>query len=178
MAELKTLARPYAQAIFELAKVSGDFASWSADLAWIAGVANDPNMQSLLAAPRLGRDQRAELLLNVVGDKISSAAKNAVRVLAHNDRLSLLTEIAALYEFLRADAENTIQATVYSSQPLNEMQQSKLTEALVKRFGSTVELHCEIDESLLGGAIVRAGDLVVDGSIKGRINQLATALNH
>ncbi len=176
MAELSTVARPYAQAVFETAQEQGNLAAWSEMLAAAAVVSDDPAMQQVLASPGITRAQVADLFVEVCGDALDDAGRNFVRVLADNHRLGLLGEIAAQYAALRAEAERTIDATVASAFELSEAQQQKLAGALKERLGRDVRLTCEIDKTLIGGAVIHAGDLVIDGSALGRLGRLAGQL--
>jgi F-type H+-transporting ATPase subunit delta len=178
MAENITIARPYAQAIFSLAQEQGDLKGWSEMLQFAAAVAADAEMVAVIDSPRFDSNQIAELFIDVCGDKLSDAGKNMIRVLADNDRLVLLPEVAALYEVERAAVEGTVVAEVTSAVPLNDAQQKSIAEALTKRLGREVSLECNIDESLLGGAIIRAGDMVIDGSVVGKLEKLTSALAH
>ena len=177
MSDLTTAARPYARAVFEMARDGGDYASWSEQLALAAAVAHDSEVSARLEAPGLSNAQRAEMIISVCGDHINQAMCNFLNVAAENGRLSLLVEIAALYETYRAEAEGVTEATVVSAQALSEAQQASIIDALSKRLGGEVSLVCETDESLLGGAIVRAGDMVIDGSVRGRLDKLSQQLS-
>ncbi len=170
------LARPYARAVFALAQEAGDLAGWSEQLQLLAAVAADHRVHAAITAPRVSRQERGEALLKVVGDKLTEGATNLVRLLATNGRLELLPELASQYERLRRDAEGQVEAHVRSAAALTPEQEERLAERLRKRLQRQVTLHCEVDESLLGGAVVRAGDLVIDGSLKGRLDRLATRL--
>lgn len=176
MAEQTTIARPYAQAIFALAKEQGDLKAWSDMLALAAAVASDPEMAALIENPRISREQTVDILLGVCGDRLTDSGKNMIRVLADNDRLALLPEIATLYELERAAAEGTVQAEVTSAKPLSKAQQDAIAAALSKRLGREVSLDCKVDEKLLGGAIIRAGDVVIDGSVVGKLEKLSHQL--
>jgi F-type H+-transporting ATPase subunit delta len=178
MAENITIARPYAQAIFSLAQEQGDLKGWSDILQFAATVAADPEMVAVIDSPRFDTNQMADLFIDICGDKLNDAGKNMIRVLADNDRLSLLPEVAELYEAERASVEGTIVAEVISASTLNDAQQKNIAEALKKRLGRDVTLECKIDESLLGGAIIRAGDVVIDGSVVGKLEKLTSALAH
>ncbi|MCA1804493.1 MAG: F0F1 ATP synthase subunit delta [Xanthomonadaceae bacterium] len=178
MAEITTIARPYAQAVFELAKAENDFAGWSDSVRLLAMIATDPEAAEWLASPRVGADQKAALLIDVGGDRLTPAAVNLVKVLAHNQRLPALAEIAQLYEALRNDAEGVVEAELISAQPASEEQQTRVTAALKARLGREVRLSCRTDAALLGGAVIRAGDLVIDGSARGKLGRLAGALTH
>ena len=143
-----------------------------------AAVSADPEMAALIDSPRFEKSQVAEIIIEICGDKLNDAGKNIIRVLAENDRLEVLPEIAELYEAERAAVEGTVVAEVISATALSDAQQSKIAEALKKRLGREVTLECKTDESLLGGAIIRAGDVVIDGSVIGKLEKLATALAH
>ena len=176
MAELTTLARPYAKAVFAEAQEKNALDAWSDDLAILAAFAADADMAKVLVHPSLTAEQQAQALTDVCGDKLNDAAKNLVAVLAENKRLPLLPEIAALYEELKAQLQNTVDVVVTSAQELNSDQADKLAQALKAKLNCDVRLTSEIDESLIGGAIIRAGDLVIDGSITGKLSKLAEAM--
>ena len=178
MAELTTVARPYAQAVFERAQETGRFADWSAELQFAAAVAVDPQMADTIESTRLTKAELAELFISVCAERLNDDARNLVRLLAENRRLMLLPEIAAVYEVLRAAAERTIEAEMVSAFPLDDAQRGRIAEALKARLGRNVTLSATVDESLIGGAIIRAGDLVIDGSVRGKLGRLASALNH
>jgi len=176
MAEKTTIARPYAQAVFELAQARKELPRWSDMLQLAAAVAADARMSKLVGNPRVTKDQLAKLFLDICGDKLSAEAQNLIRVLVDNDRLDVLTEIAALYQTYRAEAERTVEAQVISAFPVDEAQQKAIIASLKKRLGREVTLSCEVDQKLLGGAIIRAGDLVIDGSVTGHLAKLEVAL--
>jgi len=178
MSELTTFARPYAGAAFELAREQKRFDRWSEMLTYMAAVAHDGGMRALLDSPRLSHEQRAEIFISVCEDRLDDEGRNFIKLLAENARLALLPEIAALYEFMRREAEGKIEAEVVSAQEISKTQTEAITRALKARLGREVHLTARTDESLLGGAIIRAGDLVIDGSIRGRLNKLSTALGH
>lgn len=178
MAEKTTIARPYAQAIFAIAQEQGDLKGWSAILELAAAVASDPDMVAVIDNPRLTKAQVTDLFVDICGDTLSDVAKNMIRVLADNHRLAFLPEIAALYEIERANAERTVKAEVVSATKLSDAQKKGIAEALKKRLGREVTLDCKIDESMLGGAIIRAGDVVIDGSVVGRLEKLSHQLLH
>lgn len=172
------LARPYARAAFALAQEAGDLAGWSERLALLAAVAGDARVAERLRAPRITRAERGRLVLDICGDRLDDGARNLVRLLAENGRLQLLEEIAAQYEALRAQAEGRLDAHVTSARELTQAQQKAIAESLSKRLEREIRLHCDVDESLIGGAVIRAGDLVIDGSLKGRLQRLASRLAH
>jgi F-type H+-transporting ATPase subunit delta len=178
MSELITLARPYANAAFELSRDHEEFDKWSQMLAFMAAVAHDGTMRAVLDSPRLDEEQAAELFISVCAERIDDQGRNFIRLLAENRRLTLLPEIAALYESSRREAEGKIDAEVISAQAIDEAQLKAIAQALKKRLGREVHMTARTDQDLLGGAIIRAGDLVIDGSIRGRLEQLSTALAH
>jgi len=176
MAEFSTLARPYAKAAFEYAVVNGALESWSEALAWLAQLVEDAQLSALLRSPAVGRAQRAGLLIELGGDRLPAPVRNFVEVLASNDRLLLLPLIFAQFQTLKADHQRLVEVEVTSAAPLDQGQQQRLVEALVKRLGREVRIQVSIDPALIGGAIIRAGDTVIDGSLRGRLNKLAGAL--
>ena len=176
MAERATIARPYAKAAFEYARDAKAFAQWSQGLALATEVVADPRVAELIKNPELTAADHASLVNDVVGERLDAGLKNFVRVLAENDRLLLLPEIAAHFEFLRSQAENTINVEVVSAVPLDAAQTEKLKQALDKRLKARVNMRNTVDAGLLGGAVIRAGDLVIDGSLKGRLERLRTEL--
>ena len=177
MAELSNIARPYARAVFELAKAGAAYSAWSEQLDMLAAVAADPNVGDLFNNPRVSRRELALVFTDVCGDRLDENVKNLVRLLAQNRRLHALPAIAEQYEHLRAEAEQTVQAELESALPVSDTQQQRIVEALSQRMGRRVELTVKTNEELLGGAVVRAGDLVIDGSIRARLEKLATAIS-
>ncbi|MCK7598047.1 F0F1 ATP synthase subunit delta [Microbulbifer sp. CAU 1566] len=176
MAELSTLARPYAKAAFASAQQSSNLSGWSVALATAAAVSQNEKIGELLDNPQLTSEVRAEKFLSVCGD-FEQPQQNFIKLLAENHRLALLPEISELFEILKAEAEATLEVEVLSARPLSEEQTQRLTQALSKKFSREVHLHNAVDESLLGGAIVRAGDTVIDGTVRGRLAKLAEAMN-
>jgi len=176
MAEITTIARPYAQAVFDLAKESGELKPWSDMLQLAATVVTHEQVAPLLDSPQLAKAQRGQLVIDICGDSLNDGGKNLINVLADNGRLGILPEIAALYEVERAAAENRVVAEVASATPLSDSQKQVIAAALKKRLGRDVALECTVDETLLGGAVVRAGDMVIDGSVIAKLHKLGTAL--
>lgn len=177
MTERTTLARPYAEAVFRLARERKTLKAWSEMLQLAAAVAADPQVTTLIDNPRVPRNRFVDFFLDVGGKKLDQDAANLVRLLSDNHRLALLPEIAALYESLRAQAENRVEAEVVSASAVNETQLKDIAAALKKRLGRDIDLHTRIDPSLVGGIVIRAGDLVIDGSVQGKLRLLATHLN-
>jgi ATP synthase, F1 delta subunit len=145
-------------------------------LTFAAAVAQDPTMAGLIGSPRLKPDALADLFLSICEEHLDPKGHNFIRVLAANRRMLLLPAIAALYDELKARAEGTIEARLISAFQVTEEQQAHLASALKARLGREVSLTCEIDQALLGGAVIHAGDLVVDGSVRGELLRLAGAL--
>jgi F-type H+-transporting ATPase subunit delta len=176
MAEKVTLARPYARAAFEAARDSKDFARWSEMLAAAAATVADARVVKLLSSPRVQPADLVELIAEA--SRADEHGRNFLNTLAVNRRLAVLPEVAAIYEELRADVENVTDVHITSAVQLDEAQRAKLTAALKKRLKRDVRLHCDVDASLIGGAVVRAGDFVIDGSLKARLERLAAQIMH
>lgn len=173
MSQALTLARPYARAAFMLAKDGGAFADWSQALGFAARMAADPQASVVLGHPALAREQAVELLSP---DGASAGFRDYLALLADNRRLALLPEIAGLYEDLRAEAEQVVKAKLTSATALPAAELDTLKAALRKRFGREVELETAVDEALIGGAVIAAGDVVIDGSLRGKLARLQGAL--
>ncbi|ROR34332.1 F0F1 ATP synthase subunit delta [Inmirania thermothiophila] len=176
MAELITVARPYARAVFELARERGELELWSRRLQDLAAVAATPEVAALVRSPRVGKERVYALLVELVGEQLGAEGRNLLRLLVENRRLALLPAIAEAYEALRMEAEGRVRAEVVSARPLEEAQAERIRAALERRLGRKVELGHRVDESLIGGAVIRAGDLVIDGSVRGRLQRLAAEL--
>ena len=174
MSQEITLARPYARAAFGIARDSGEFAGWSQALAFSARVAADPRVAPLLGHPSLSDADAVELLAS---ESATTGQRDFLALLASNGRLPQLPEIAGLYEDLRAAAEKIVRATVTSATGLPEAEMAKIRAALERRFGSAVEVETAIDEALIGGAVISAGDVVIDGSLRGKLARLQSALS-
>jgi F-type H+-transporting ATPase subunit delta len=177
MAEISTLARPYAQAVFDLAQQGKTLTQWSDTLKLLASITSDGRMQAAIGNPRLTKAQLSGLLVDVAGAQLSETARNFVGLLVENGRLALLPAIAEQFEALRAEAEATMTAEVTSAFELSATQRSELAAALKKRTGREVTIVSRIDADLLGGAVIRAGDLVIDGSVAGQLTKLAGRLH-
>ncbi len=176
MAENSTIARPYAQAAFDIAKDKSNLSSWSDMLEIAAMVASDSNMAKAIDSPHIKDEDVVSLFLDVCGDKLNTEGQNFIRVLAENKRLNILSDIAVAYEQFRADAEGTLDAEVISAFPLSDAQQQNIVAGLKKRLGRDISLTSRVDETLIGGAIIRAGDMVIDGSVTRHLDDLTHAL--
>ena len=175
MSQALTLARPYARAAFAHARDKGVLAGWSGALAFAARVAADPRVAGLLGDPRLADADAVALLAPEGADE---DFKRFLALLADNRRLPLLAEIAGLYDELRLEAERVVRARVTSATPLPEAELATIREALKKRLGREVEIEAAVDASLIGGAVIDAGDVVIDGSLRGKLDRLQSALAH
>lgn len=178
MAEKSTIARPYAQAAFDIAQEKGDLKKWSEMLQLIAAVSSDALMQDMIGNPSVERQKVIDIIIGVCAEQLNEAGKNFVKVLAENNRLNVVNEIAERYELQRAEAEKTVEAEVTSAFALSDAQIQQVTTALKKRLGREVNLVTKIDSSIIGGAVIRAGDMVIDGSVSGKLEKLATTLMH
>lgn len=177
MASAMTLARPYARAAFELARKDATLADWSGKLGFAAQVANDPQLVGLLGSPRVGQAELESLFLPdaVAAD---SPFANFIHVLADNGRLAVLVEVAAIFELLKAEAEKITRVRVRTAAPIDDAETAKLSAALKRRFGGEIEIERSVDPAVIGGAIINAGDIVIDGSVRGRLARLEQALIH
>jgi F-type H+-transporting ATPase subunit delta len=173
MAERLTIARPYAKAVFAQALAGKRLAEWSAVLQTAAAISGDVRVMPLFGNPHVSAAQLTELFTGVGGAGFDLQARNLLATLADYRRLQFLPEIAAAYERLRADYERSVDVTVTSAVALSAEQRQRLTAALAKRLSRDVRLHAEIDTKLLGGAVLKADDLVIDGSVAGGLTQLA-----
>lgn len=177
MAELSTIARPYAQGVFAVAQAGGNFQHWSGMLSIAAEAAQTEQLAPLLNTSLVNRTALAELFIEVCGDALDDQGKNLIRLLADNRRLGMLPQIHEQFELLRGEAEGTIDATMVAAQEVDQATQDKVAKALGQRLNRKVALSTETDPSLLGGAVIRAGDLVIDGSARGRLERLADAMS-
>jgi F-type H+-transporting ATPase subunit delta len=177
MAELSTLARPYAKAAFEYAVEAKDVQGWSDSLSLAASVAQQPAVEKLLSSPSATAVKQAEAVQNICGDELATACQNFISILSENRRLQLLPQISQQFEIMKANLEKAVDVDVVAASKLNAAQQKALSEALSAKLERKVNLQVSLDKSLLGGAVIRAGDTVIDGSIRGRLTKLAESLN-
>jgi len=176
MAELETMARPYARAVFELARDEQRYPEWSAILAGLAEAVKDPSVAAWFGHPAIGRGQLAQLLIDALGDKLTPESRNLLRVLAEYDRLKLVPAIASEYEVMRADAERRVEVEITTAVSVDGAQQAQLVDAISKRLMRQVDVTWKVDAGLIGGALIRAGDLVIDGSVSGELDRLRQKL--
>ncbi|MGH8442766.1 MAG: F0F1 ATP synthase subunit delta [Nevskiaceae bacterium] len=186
MAEPSTLARPYAKAVFELARdeqeagagraAAGGLADWSALLAGLAGAVRDKSVAAAIGHPAVGRGQLADVLIQAMGPKATEQAKNLLRLLSEYGRLKLAPMIAEQYEALRAEHERRVDVEIVSAVPVDAAQQQALVAAVQKKLNRDVKVEWKTDPSLIAGAQIRAGDTIIDGSISGELARLRQAL--
>ena len=177
MAELSTIARPYARAAFEYARDNKQLPLWDEQLATAAAVAADKGLQAALNDPALTAEQQAAILCGVCGDALGAQMCNFIALLAANKRLSLLPEIHSLFAQYKANQEKSVDVEVVSAFDLADAARDKLAAVLGRKLERQVKVRTTTDRSLLGGVLIRAGDLVIDGSVRGRLNKLAAAIN-
>ncbi|HVC30114.1 MAG TPA: F0F1 ATP synthase subunit delta [Steroidobacteraceae bacterium] len=176
MADKSTIARPYAKAAFEVARDRGKLGPWSEALRVCAAVISDPRVEPLLGNPRVTPEELATMIVEIAGAKLDEEGRNFVRTLADNHRLAVLPEIAARFDELKAEEEGVVDVTVTSAAPLDESQRGSLAAALERRLKRSVRLQCNTDPALIGGAVLRAGDMVIDGSLRGKLERIAYEL--
>jgi len=176
MSEAITIARPYAQAAFDEAQKLNSLKAWSELLIGLAELVNQAEVQAVISNPKVSRAQLFGLMEALMGTAASVQQRNFVHVLAENQRLSVLPEIAATFEALKAEAEKTVNVVVDSAFELSAVQQEKIVASMKKRMGREVKLTCNVKKDLLGGVVIRAGDKVIDGSARTRLGEMAVAL--
>ena len=176
MIEPITLARPYAKAAFEHARGAGELAQWQDALDQLAAVTHNHKVSEMLKSPNQTAQQRVESLAALVGGSLPASVVNLLMIMADNGRLRLLPEVAALFEQFKQAVESTVTVVVTSAYPLSDDETRVLSETMASKLDRSVTLTSETDPSLLGGAIIRADDLVIDGSVRGRLDKLAGAL--
>ena len=176
MAELTTLARPYAKAAFEAAVYKDELQKWSDMLNLLARVVSHPEVAGALSSPSLTAEKQAQIVIDLCGEEINDQVQNFVHILAENKRLSLLPQILALFEALKAEQEKTVDVEISTAFPLADEQEKKLAQAIKARLNREVKIHSEINKDLIGGMVIRAGDLVIDGSVRGKLRRLAEAM--
>jgi F-type H+-transporting ATPase subunit delta len=176
MAELTTIARPYAEAAFALARDENALPAWSEMLRFVAAIVADARVATALDNPRLETRDKESLLLSIAGDRINAQGRNFVRVLVDADRVALLPQISELFDALKNQAEATAKATIESAFPLTDAQLGELRDALERRFGKKIEAEVVVNPDLIGGARVTVGDAVMDASVQAKLQAMATQL--
>ncbi|HSW13839.1 MAG TPA: F0F1 ATP synthase subunit delta [Solimonas sp.] len=176
MADITTLARPYAKAVFELARDSGKFKDWSGVLKAIAEAVSAPQVAPLLTHPALTKADLAAVLTQSAGATLGAEGTGLLKLLVENGRLAAAGSIAEQYEHLRAEAEARADVAITTAVAVGGAQQQQLADAVKKRLARDVAIEWNVDESLIAGAVIRTGDLVIDGSVKSELERLENAL--
>lgn len=176
MLENATIARPYASAVFELARETGRVEEWSATLELLGMLAADKDMRRLVANPKVSREQLRDLVFDVCGDGLDGPGRNLARLLVQGNRLQYAQDIKTRYEQMRAAAEGKVDVEVVTAYPLDGQQQAGIAESIAERLGRQVNIKTAVDEALIGGAVIRAGDSIIDASLRGRLTELRNEL--
>lgn len=175
MSELTTVARPYAKAAFDFAVEHKAVDEWQQMLAFAGAVAANKEMHDLLTGA-MASEQLAEIFINVCGEQLGEHGQNLIKVLAENKRLAALPDICELFDAYKAEYDKEVEVDVTSAAALSDAQQQDLSATLEKRLARKVKLNCNVDPELIAGLVVRAGDTVIDGSVKSKLNRLSDAL--
>lgn len=178
MAELTTLARPYAKAAFEFARDKGRLAEWSGMLNLAAALAGDADFSRYLGRPTLTAEEQAEAFLKAAGDRLDGEARNFLTEIVHNKRIDTLPAVAELFEAMRSELDQSAEVVVTSAYDLDAGQRQALAEKLGRKLGRRITIdEVTVDRALIGGVVIRSGDLVIDASVRGKLNKLGVALN-
>ncbi len=175
MSELTTIARPYAKAAFDFAVEKGNTEKWAEMLMFAAEVASNESVVQLLSGDRAAAEL-TELFLTICGEQLDDNGQNLIKVMAENGRLSVLPEVTVLFAELEAEYNKEVEADVVSARKLTKGQEASIVAGLEKRLARKVTLNCSVDSSLVAGVIITAGDLVIDGSVRGKLGRLADTL--
>ena len=176
MAEIATLARPYANALFDLARGDNALDEWSNMLSVLLGVVEEEKVGIFLEAPENSAKEKALRLSELCGEEIDDRARKLLLALAEHDRLKLLSEVSRQFESLKAEAERLLAVKIQSARELSKNQIESFSDALKSRYGKEVSLEIDVNSDLIGGAVITAGDMVIDGSIRGKLNKLRDSL--
>ena len=171
-----TIARPYAKAVFEQAQEEANMDMWSDLLKMLGRIMHDPQMRPVVNSPKVSHKQLLDLISSVCGDNLTASATNFIRILIKSNRLRVAGQISELFEQKRAQAEGRIEINVISAFELDDEQSRQIADAMGKRTGRKVSISTAVDKALIGGMIIRAGDSVIDASLRGRLNQLRNEL--
>ena len=178
MAESVTIARPYAQAVFRLARENKALAAWSNRLQRLVAIAQDPQMTKVVGNPKFSAGQVADLFVSLSGEPDSQELASFIGVLAENERLDVLMQIQEIYEQLKGEDEGVKDALVTSAYPLDDVQLKNLMSQLETHFGSKPQPRVVLDAALIGGVKVAVGDQILDASVRGKLDAMATALKN
>jgi F-type H+-transporting ATPase subunit delta len=176
MAEIATIARPYAEAVFKLAESSGQFTPWAELLARLAHAVAHPDVRACIGNPNVSAAQLTDVLVSVMGEGVPAEAKNFAHLVVANRRLEAIDEIRELYEEMVNEREGVVDAEIASAFPLDDGQLKELVGNLERRFKRKVEPRVTVDKSLIGGVTVKVGDEVIDGSVRGKLAAMSAAL--
>ncbi|TRW94416.1 F0F1 ATP synthase subunit delta [Candidatus Methylobacter oryzae] len=176
MSELATLARPYAAAVFKRSKETGTTKQWSKGLAFISAVLNDEEISAVVVNPKISKERLSALMLDICQEQVDAEGANFLKLLVQNNRLTLAPTIAELFEALKAEDEGYVDVEVATAYAFSKEEKQSFTLTLEKTLSKKVHMNVTVDKSLIGGVVVRAGDRVIDGSIKGQLQQLAKRL--
>lgn len=176
MSEQVTVARPYAEAAFALAREQHRLPQWAEMLKVASNVANDPTVRAALDNPKLDNAAKESLLLSLCGDALSAEGKSFVRVLLESDRIAVLSDIRRLFDSLKDSADGVARAHIVSAFPVDDVQLGALKVALEKRFGKKIDATVSVDPQLIGGARVTVGDTVIDASVRGELEAMSSQL--
>ena len=176
MAELVTIGRPYAEAIFALAKERDELSKWSDMLTLLVTVFNDPRIQAAIANPKVTKADIERLILAVCGEQVDANARNFIQLLVENGRLSAVAEIRRLFDLLKSEDEGIVEAQISSAFPLDGQELEKIVSLLSKRYQKNISPTVDVDSDLIGGITVQVGDKVWDASVRGRLQEMAAAL--
>jgi F-type H+-transporting ATPase subunit delta len=176
MAEIRTIARPYAEAVFRLAKVKDELAGWSHMLQVTSAIAADERIQKLIGNPKVPPRRLGEMLLGICGDELNDEGRNFILLLAENGRVEILPEVSELFEQLKTQHEGVLGAEIFSAFPMNDAQLSDLVAHLETKFKRKIEAKVSVDPELIGGVKVEIGDEVLDASVRGKLEAMAVAL--
>lgn len=176
MVELVTIARPYAEAIFALAKERDELSKWSDMLTLMVTVFDDPRIQAAIANPKVTKADIERLILAVCGEQIDANARNFIQLLVENGRLSAVAEIRRLFDLLKSEDEGIVEAQISSAFPLDGQELEKIVSLLSKRYQKNISPTVDVDSDLIGGITVQVGDKVWDASVRGRLQAMAAAL--
>jgi F-type H+-transporting ATPase subunit delta len=176
--ELTTIARPYARAAFsEALDESAGLVNWSVMLRLLAAIMQQEVVNNALSDPRLTTEDKAKLLVDILGEDLTAKGQNFVSIVAEHDRILLLPVISEMYELMKSHHEKTIEVEVISAYEVDAGDEQKLAEALKTKLQREVNLSSTVDPSLLGGVVIKAEDTVIDNSVRGKLEKLSQVLN-
>jgi F-type H+-transporting ATPase subunit delta len=177
MSELTTAARPYAKAVFEIAEATGSLDSWSDQLSLMASIVTADGSAELLDNPKTTATQKVDAFIEVASGNLNDQGINLLKSLGENNRFALLPDMSSLFEVLKSESQGEVEGELIAAAEVSQKQEDAIVAALEKRLGCKVKLVTKIDKSLLGGAVIRVGDLVIDGSLQGRFQTMKSNLS-